>query len=78
MVLAFIWIYVLWVLAVFLKTGVWAYPFLDFLNWPLRFVFCVVSSIGGLAIYVLGEKINYAVYPRANAYANGVNGKKKH
>lgn len=76
MVVAFIGIYVLWILSVYIKTDVWAYPFLDILNWPLRAVFCAVSTLGVLAIYVLGEKINYAVSPSAKVYANGVNGKK--
>lgn len=74
--IAFISTYSLWVLAIYIHTGIWAYPFLEFLNWPLRIIFFVVSTLGALGMYVVGEKLNRAINPRAKVYTNGVNGNK--
>ncbi|KPJ11834.1 Uncharacterized protein C6orf105 [Papilio machaon] len=57
----FIISYISFYLTVYFKTGTWAYPLFDELNWPLRIVFLLFSYLLVIAIYILAEKINYIV-----------------
>lgn len=55
----FIGAYISWYLTVYFKTGTWAYPLFDELNWPLRIMFLLFSYLLVIAIYIFAEKLNY-------------------
>ncbi|XP_014362688.2 androgen-dependent TFPI-regulating protein [Papilio machaon] len=57
----FIISYISFYLTVYFKTGIWAYPLFDELNWPLRIVFLLFSYLLVIAIYIFAEKLNYIV-----------------
>ncbi|XP_059059395.1 androgen-induced gene 1 protein-like [Achroia grisella] len=74
----FIIAYVIWIHVIHHKTGTWPYPILDVLNPTLRLVFCGFSTILGLGIYVIGEKLNSVVSPTSKQhYTNGTMKKSK-
>lgn len=57
----FIISYISWYLTAYFKTGTWAYPLFDELNWPLRISFLIFSYLVIIAIYIFAEKLNYFV-----------------
>ncbi|CAK1603519.1 unnamed protein product [Parnassius mnemosyne] len=61
--LAFSMSYIAWLLIIYFKSGEWAYPFLNILNWPLRIVFFGISTIVILGVYDFSEKLNYLLLP---------------
>ncbi|KAJ8712341.1 hypothetical protein PYW07_005183 [Mythimna separata] len=59
---AFMVCYLVWVHVIFYNSGIWVYPILNVLNWPLRvcfYIFCLVLACGA---YSLGETVNKAVW----------------
>ncbi|XP_026757320.1 androgen-induced gene 1 protein-like [Galleria mellonella] len=74
----FVVAYVIWMHVIHDRTGSWPYPIFDVLNLPLRFIFCGFSTILGLGIYVVGEKLNSLVTPVSKQYyTNGTSKKSK-
>nr|XP_021189114.2 androgen-induced gene 1 protein [Helicoverpa armigera] len=54
--------YLVWVHVIYYNTGFWVYPILHVLNWPLRigfYLFCLAFASCG---YILGERVNRAVW----------------
>lgn len=68
--------YVAWVHVVYYNSGSWVYPILDVLNWPLRILFYVFNLFSVCGMYVLGDKLNTAVWSREVA-STVKSGKKK-
>ncbi|KAH8380611.1 hypothetical protein KR009_011727 [Drosophila setifemur] len=64
---AFMAAYLTWMYFVWLATGIWVYPFLGALHWPLRLVFFVLIIALGFVYYVLGELINFVLWVRPGA-----------
>ncbi|KAL4710015.1 hypothetical protein ACJJTC_015993 [Scirpophaga incertulas] len=50
--------YLIWMHILYERTGAWAYPIFKVLNLPARIAFFAVSILGGLTLYILGEKLN--------------------
>lgn len=48
--------------AAFIKSGTMVYPVLNAMNWTAKAGFISGSIIGGLGIYLLGEKLNYLIH----------------
>ncbi|XP_023942362.1 androgen-induced gene 1 protein [Bicyclus anynana] len=64
--------YLVWFFIVYAKTGAWVYPVFQPLNWPMRFLFIILSVSGATGLYILGEKINNLVCKtRKQSYTNG-------
>lgn len=58
----FMLVYLVWVHIIHAYSGMWVYPVLEVLNFPLRILF-FLSSLGlGVALYILGEKLNYIIW----------------
>lgn len=54
--------YLVWVHVIYFSTGVWVYPILNVLNWPVRvcfYIFCLTLACGA---YSLGETVNKTVW----------------
>ncbi|XP_022220395.1 androgen-induced gene 1 protein [Drosophila obscura] len=49
---------------VWLRTGIWAYPFLGALSAPLRLVFFALIVLLSFAYYLFGERMNAILWPR--------------
>lgn len=62
--ISFMLSYVVWVQVIYGKTGMWVYPVLNVLNWPLRIVFYIVCLGLVSSFYSLGEKLNRAVWSK--------------
>ncbi|KAB0793358.1 hypothetical protein PPYR_12978 [Photinus pyralis] len=56
--MAFMAIYLVWIHIIHAQSGVWVYPILEVLNFPLRLVFFGVAVCVGIFLYILGEKLN--------------------
>lgn len=56
--------YVVWVHIIFAKTGLWVYPILNVLSWPLRIAFYVFSLGLVCSFYSFGERLNRAVWSK--------------
>ena len=59
---AFMVCYLVWIHVIYFNTGIWVYPILNVLNWPVRvcfYIFCLALTCGA---YSLGETINRAVW----------------
>ncbi|XP_017136853.1 androgen-induced gene 1 protein [Drosophila miranda] len=63
---AFLVAYLAWIHYVWLRTGVWAYPFLGALAGPVRLVFFAAIVVLAFAYYLFGERMNSVLWPRAN------------
>ncbi|XP_075991378.1 androgen-induced gene 1 protein-like [Anticarsia gemmatalis] len=50
--------YVCWLHGIYFYTGIWVYPFLNVFTWSMKVFFFACSSIIGISVYVLGEKLN--------------------
>ncbi|XP_026757321.2 androgen-dependent TFPI-regulating protein-like [Galleria mellonella] len=76
--IVFVVSYIIWMHVLHARTGAWPYPIFDVLNLPMRFVFCGFSTILGLGIYIVGEKLNSIVSPISKQYySNGTSKKSK-
>ncbi|KAF5270682.1 hypothetical protein FQA39_LY01420 [Lamprigera yunnana] len=65
--------YLIWVHIIHAYSGIWVYPILEVLNLPMRVVF-FVSLLGlGVAIYILGEKLNKAIWGTLHMYKDLLN-----
>ncbi|XP_059059452.1 androgen-induced gene 1 protein-like [Achroia grisella] len=74
----FVVAYAVWMHVLHARTGAWPYPIFDVLNLPMRLIFCAFSTILGLGIYVLGEKLNSILSPISiQYYRNGTSKKLK-
>lgn len=58
--------YLTWVHVVWSKTGIWVYPFLGALSWPLRLVFFILVITLGFLYYILGETMNSIRWARSS------------
>jgi len=54
--------YLVWIHVIHSYTGMWVYPVLDVLNLPLRIVFFAVLLGLATGLYIVGEKLNYAIW----------------
>lgn len=61
---AFMLCYMVWIHVIYVHTGAWVYPVLEVLNWPLRVVFYLFSLGFVLSLYVVGERMNKAVWSK--------------
>ncbi|XP_065162136.1 androgen-induced gene 1 protein-like isoform X2 [Atheta coriaria] len=53
--------YLIWLFVIYSATGVWVYPILHVLSWPLKIAF-IIGCLGlVLGLYVTGEKLNKAL-----------------
>lgn len=56
--LVFKLIYLIWIHIIYSYSGMWVYPILQVLNWPLRIVFFILLMSLDVVLYVAGEKLN--------------------
>ncbi|XP_077300001.1 androgen-induced gene 1 protein-like isoform X2 [Arctopsyche grandis] len=56
--------YLIWMHVIYFYSGLWVYPILQVLNWPLRIVFYLVSLVFGIAFYMLGEFSNNKLWSK--------------
>ncbi|XP_063365257.1 androgen-induced gene 1 protein-like [Cydia amplana] len=61
---AFMLCYAIWIHVIYVQTGAWVYPVLEVLNWPLRVVFYLFGLGFVLSLYVVGERMNKAVWSK--------------
>lgn len=61
---AFMLCYVVWIHVIYGKTGMWVYPVLSVMNWPMRIAFYIVSLGLVFSFYSLGERLNRAVWSK--------------
>ncbi|KAJ8953587.1 hypothetical protein NQ318_003009 [Aromia moschata] len=61
---AFMAVYLAWIHVINSYTGMWVYPVLDVLNLPLRVVFFALLFGFSFSLYVLGERLNGALWGR--------------
>lgn len=54
--------YLVWVHVIYFNTGIWVYPILNVLNWPIRVCFYIFCLILACVAYSLGETVNKAVW----------------
>lgn len=54
----FMFTYLVWIHILHAYTGVWVYPVLEVLNFPVRLIFFVISLGIGILLYIIGEKLN--------------------
>lgn len=72
----FMLLYVVWFHYIYFQTGSWVYPILNVLNWPLRVVFYLFSLGFVCSLYIIGERLNRAVWSK-EVEATVRSGKKK-
>ncbi|XP_016999591.2 androgen-induced gene 1 protein [Drosophila takahashii] len=60
--------YLMWIHYVWLSTGIWVYPFLGAIDWPLRILFFALILSLGFAYYLFGEHVNLVLWGRANRH----------
>lgn len=60
----FMLFYIIWVHVIYFKTGMWVYPILAVLNWPLRIMFYLFSLGLVFGFYTLGESLNRSVWSK--------------
>lgn len=46
----------------FIKGGTMVYPVLNAMNWTVKIGFVCLSIVGGLGVYIIGEKLNYLIH----------------
>lgn len=56
--------YVVWIHVIYANTGMWVYPVLNVMNWPMRIAFYIVSLGLVFSFYSLGEGLNRAVWSK--------------
>lgn len=54
--------YIMWVHFVWLKTGIWVYPLLGALVWPLRILLFATIVGLGFVYYLIGERVNSVLW----------------
>ncbi|XP_036671701.3 androgen-induced gene 1 protein [Drosophila suzukii] len=57
--------YLVWLHFVWFRTGIWVYPFLGGLQWPLRILFFALIMALGFGYYLLGEHVNLVLSVRS-------------
>ncbi|XP_053610712.1 androgen-induced gene 1 protein-like [Plodia interpunctella] len=72
---SFMLCYVIWIHVIYFHTGVWVYPILNVLNWPLRLAFYVFSLALVCGLFLTGEKLNTLIW--SNEVEKTVKGSKK-
>ncbi|XP_013199392.1 androgen-dependent TFPI-regulating protein [Amyelois transitella] len=72
---SFMLCYVIWIHVIYFHTGVWVYPILSVLNWPLRVMFYLFSLGLVCGLFVIGERMNEFVW--GNEIQKTVKGSKK-
>ncbi|XP_017080111.1 androgen-induced gene 1 protein [Drosophila eugracilis] len=50
--------YLVWIHYVWFRTGIWVYPFLGGIDWPLRVLFFALIVVLGFVYYLFGEHVN--------------------
>lgn len=63
--LAFMAIYLVWLLIVYAMSGIWVYPVMDVLSWPLRILFFLALFLMAAALYIVGEFFDRLIWGRA-------------
>jgi hypothetical protein len=58
----FMLIYLVWIHIIYAYSGMWVYPILEVLNFPLRIVFFVGLLGLSVGLYVVGEKLNAVIW----------------
>lgn len=56
--LSYNYAYVLCIHVIYFWTGIWVYPFLNMFSWPMKIMYFGGSSVIGIAVYLLGEKLD--------------------
>ncbi|XP_037911957.1 androgen-induced gene 1 protein-like isoform X1 [Hermetia illucens] len=56
--------YLIWIHVIKYYSGVWVYPVLDVLNFPLRLAFFVLILAITLSLYILGEFLNSRIWAK--------------
>ncbi|KAI8439458.1 hypothetical protein MSG28_013235 [Choristoneura fumiferana] len=54
--------YAVWIHVIYFNTGVWVYPILAVLNWPMRIAFYLFGLAYVSSLYVVGERLNKTVW----------------
>ncbi|KAJ8679444.1 hypothetical protein QAD02_015231 [Eretmocerus hayati] len=54
--------YLAWMHFVWYKSGVWAYPIIEILSWPLRVVFYLVLLVFSVGLYFAGEALDRLIW----------------
>lgn len=73
----FMLIYLGWMHFVYYKSGVWAYPVIEVLTWPLRIVFYLVLLVFVIGLYYMGEGLDRLVWGGSVQSVEKGNKKKK-
>ncbi|XP_066597648.1 androgen-induced gene 1 protein-like isoform X2 [Prorops nasuta] len=60
--ITFMLIYLIWLHVIYVKSGVWVYPVMEVLSWPLRVVFFVVLLCFSVVLYISGEQLDNLVW----------------
>ncbi|XP_012263358.2 androgen-dependent TFPI-regulating protein-like isoform X2 [Athalia rosae] len=74
--LVFMAIYLIWVLIIYTKGGIWVYPVMEVLSWPLRICFFLVLFLFAAALYIFGEYFDRLIWGQTRKSA-GKSGKKR-
>ncbi|XP_029033029.1 androgen-induced gene 1 protein-like isoform X3 [Osmia bicornis bicornis] len=54
--------YLIWMLIIFSKSGVWVYPIFHVLNLPTRTLFCITMLAYSTVLYVIGESLDNFIW----------------
>ncbi|XP_034182426.1 androgen-induced gene 1 protein isoform X1 [Osmia lignaria lignaria] len=54
--------YLIWMLIIFNKSGVWVYPIFHVLNLPTRTLFCITMLAYSTVLYVIGEVLDNFIW----------------
>ncbi|KAL7294019.1 hypothetical protein TKK_0012589 [Trichogramma kaykai] len=60
--ITFMLTYLCWMHYVYYRSGVWAYPVIEVLSWPLRIVFYAILLLLVIGLYFVGEKLNGLIW----------------
>lgn len=60
----FMVVYLVWIHIIYSYTGMWVYPILEVLNFPLRVVFFVILLGLTISLYIVGERLNGLVWKK--------------
>lgn len=72
----FLLAYFSWMHFVYYKSGVWPYPILEVLSWPLKIFFYLLLLLVVFGIYVAGETLNRAIWGSSTKSVEGSKKKK--
>ncbi|XP_015601866.1 androgen-induced gene 1 protein isoform X2 [Cephus cinctus] len=64
--LIFMLSYLVWMHVIYAKSGIWVYPVMEVLSWPLRIAFFLVLFALATVLYFVGEGIDNVFWGSAN------------